>query len=52
MIRRRIAEEAKQTALEELYQHSTIESPYIDEVVFGQPATSPPKSQPADAFSE
>jgi hypothetical protein len=51
-IRRQIRQEAVQRALEELYSRTTIESPYIDELGYGQPATCPPKSEQTDAFAE
>jgi PPIC-type PPIASE domain len=44
-IRRQILREAQQKALEELYSRTTIESPYIDQLGYGQPATRPPKSE-------
>jgi len=51
-IRRQIGEEAKQKALEDLYQRTTIESPCGRDLVDHETATLPPRSESTDAFSE
>jgi PPIC-type PPIASE domain len=52
MIRRHLRQDAEKRAIDDLYQRTRIESPDLDDLSYGQPATCPPKSAPADAFSE